>query len=141
MSAHACVSVVVPGFMVGGSAAIACTTVPPRTGVCASTTTGTANSINPRANLNMSDLRSDLFMSGHTNTGRVASGAPAAQPAEWALRKCAQPAGLRFTKRRVAKPAAQPRPRGQAPPASRTEELVFGQPEHALADDVALNLA
>jgi len=41
-----------------------------------------------------------------------------AQPAEWALREYAQPAGLRFTKRRVAKLAAPPPPptTGPAPP-------------------------
>ena len=44
MSDHAVVSVVVPGFMVGGSAPIAWTTVPPRTGVWAGATAGRAAS-------------------------------------------------------------------------------------------------
>jgi len=36
--------------------------------------------------------------SAHPLNARVASGRAEAQPAEWALRECAQPVGLRFTK-------------------------------------------
>src|SRR5207247_6512753 len=41
-----------------------------------------------------------------SGVGRVAPGGAVARGAEWALRECAQPEGLRFTKRRVSKPLA-----------------------------------
>src|SRR5574342_413224 len=53
MSAHASVSVVVPGFIVGGSPPIACTTVPPRTGVCASAAPGSVASSTARTIFSM----------------------------------------------------------------------------------------
>jgi hypothetical protein len=50
-----------------------------------------------------------------TGLGRVAPGGAAARRAEWALGECAQPAGLRFTKARVAKPVAQRLPPATGP--------------------------
>src|SRR5258705_12621843 len=44
--------------------------------------------------------------SKRSGVGRVAPGGAVAREAEWALRECAQPEGLRFTKRRVSKPLA-----------------------------------
>jgi len=71
-------------------------------------------------------LKKARSRSTDTETGRgLAAGAGAAHPAEWALPKCAQPAGLRFTPGRVAKPDAQPPPPPPGPARAARDSTAF----------------
>jgi hypothetical protein len=91
---------------------------------------GTADAIDP----NPEAVRTPLVQPVGVASGRRVRG-PAA---EWALRECAQPEGLRFTKRRVAKPVRTRLPRRQPRPPRARRTLRTARRPYA-REDLALS--